>query len=84
VIDHLRVHKVAGIEGAITGGGARCISRPPDSPTLSPLEQGGAKRKTCLRRIGARHREALAEAIAHVLEGITAAEALAWFAHCGY
>lgn len=84
VMDNLRAHKVAGIEDAITGCGARLIYLPPYSPDLSPIEQCWAKLKTCLRRIGARTREALEEAIAHAMEGITAADALAWFAHCGY
>jgi transposase len=84
VMDNLRAHKVAGIEDAITGCGARLLYLPPYSPDLSPIEQCWAKRKTCLRRIGARTREALEEAIAYAMEGITAADALAWFAHCGY
>jgi hypothetical protein len=48
------------------------------------MEQCGSQRKTCFRRVGAQTREALEEAIAHAMEGITAADALAWFAHCGY
>ena len=84
VRDHLRAHKVAGIAAAITECGARLISRPPYAPDLSPIDQCWAKLKPCLRRIGARTREALEAAIASAMEGITAAEALAWFAPWGY
>lgn len=84
VMDNLRAHKVAGIEAAITDCGARLIYLPPYSPDLSPIEQGWSKLKTCLRRAGAQTREALEEAIAHAMERITAADALAWFTHCGY
>jgi transposase len=84
VMDNLRAHKVAGIEDAITRCGARLIYLPPYSPDLSPIEPCWSKLKTCLRRVGARTREALEEAITYAMEGITEADALAWFAHCGY
>ena len=84
VMDNLRAHTVAGIEEAITGCGARRIYLPPYSPDLSPIERCWSKRKACLRRLGARTSEALKEAITQAMEGITAADALAWFAHCGY
>jgi transposase len=84
VMDNLRAHKVAGIEDAIRRCGARLIYLPPYSPDLSPIEPCWSKLKTGLRRVGARTREALEEAILHAMEGITAADAWAWFAHCGY
>jgi transposase len=84
VMDNLRAHKVVGIEDAIMGCGARLISLPPYSPDLSPIEPCWSKLKTRLRRVGARTRDALEEAITHAIEGITAADARAWFAHCGY
>jgi transposase len=84
VMDNLRAHKVAGIQEAITGCGARLIYLPPYSPDLSPIEPCWAKLKTLLRRVGARTRDTLEEAITQAMEGITASDALAWFAHCGY
>jgi transposase len=84
VMENLRTHKVAGIEDAITRCGARLVYLPPYSPDLSPMEPGWAKRKTWLRQVGARTREALEEAMAHALERSTTADALAWFTHCGY
>jgi transposase len=84
VMDNLRAHKVAGIEDAIAGCGARVLYLPPYSPDLSPIEKCWSKLKTHLRHIGARTREALEEAITQAMEGITATDALAWFSHCGY
>jgi transposase len=57
---------------------------PAYSPDFSPIEEAFSKLKTFLRRVGARTREALQEAIAQALTLITAQDALGWFAHCGY
>jgi transposase len=84
VMDNLRAHKVAGSAEAMARCGARLLSLPPSSPDLSPIEQCWSKRKAYLRRVGARPRETLEEAITAAMERITAADALAWFAHCGY
>jgi transposase len=84
VMDNLRAHKVAGIEDAIARCGARLIYLPPYSPDLSPIEPCWSKFKAGLRRAGARTREALEEAMTAAMESITAADALAWFTHCGY
>jgi transposase len=84
VMDNLRAHKVAGIQEAMESCGAQLLYLPPYSPDLSPIELCWSKLKTALRRLGARTREALESAIAHALGNISAADALAWFAHCGY
>jgi transposase len=84
VMDNLGAQKVAGIREAMEGCGARVVYLPPYSPDLSPLARCWSKLKTILRRVGARTREALEAAITQALEQITAADALAWFTHCGY
>jgi transposase len=84
VMDNLRAHKVAGIEDALTGCGARLIYLPPYAPDLSPIALCWSQRKTCLQQIGVRTSEAREEALTHAMEGITAAEAWAWFAHDSY
>jgi hypothetical protein len=43
-----------------------------------------SKIKNVLRKLGARTREALIEAIAEALSAITPGEAAGWFDHCGY
>ena len=57
---------------------------PAYSPDLTPIEEAFSKLKTRLRRLGARTREALEEAIAEALEQITGQDAQGWFWHCGY
>ncbi len=82
--DTLSVHKSATAHRLITARGCRILFLPPYSPDFAPIEQAFSKLKTQLRRTGARTREALADAIAAALTTITAVDAQAWFAHCGY
>ncbi|WP_349282299.1 IS630 family transposase [Polaromonas hydrogenivorans] len=84
VMDNLGAHKVDGIRSAIQARGAALMYLPPYSPDYSPIEPCWSKLKTCLRAIKARTREALDEALAHVIETVTAADAKGWFTHCGY
>jgi transposase len=57
---------------------------PAYSPDFAPIEEAFSKLKTWLRRLSARTREALEEAIALALSQITAQDARGWFWHCGY
>lgn len=84
VMDNLGAHKVTGLREAIAGCGAQVGYLPPYSPDLSPIEPCWSKLKTSLRQVGARTREALDAAIVQAWEQITAADAVAWFTHCGY
>lgn len=84
VMDNLGAHKVAGIREAIESCGARVRYLPPYSCDLNPIERCWSKIKTALKGIGARTRRALERAIKQSLATITEADALAWFAHCGY
>jgi transposase len=82
--DNLSVHKSAKAAQLIAARGCRVRFLPPYSPDFAPIEQAFSKLKTSLRRTGARTREALQAAIAAALAAITATDAQAWFAHCGY
>lgn len=84
VMDNLSAHQGARVRQAIEAKGCRLLYLPSYSPDLSPIEQAFSKLKTCLRRTGARTREALHVAIAQALEAITAQDARDWFIHCGY
>lgn len=84
VMDNLGAHRVAGIREPIEARGARLLYLPPYSPDLSPIEPCWSKLKTALRTIGARTRRKLERALRQVLVTITAADAAAWFVHCGY
>jgi hypothetical protein len=83
VRDNVGAHTVTGRREAMAGCGAQGMYLPPYSPDLSPIEQCWSQLKTIWRRVGARTRKALDAASAQALEQSTAAEALAWFTHCG-
>ena len=80
----LSVHKSALAIAQIEAVGCHVVFLPPYSPDFAPIEQAFGKLKTYLRRAGARGRDALDAAMTAGLATITAADARAWFAHCGY
>lgn len=84
VMDNLKAHKVKGVEEAITARGAHVLYLSPYSPDFNPIEQCWAKIKTFLRKAKARTLDALLDALRQALATVTAADARAWFAHCGY
>ena len=57
---------------------------PPYSPDLNPIEEALSKMKGILRKVGARSREALIEAMGKALDAITSPDAKGFFEHCGY
>ena len=84
ILDNLSIHQGTRVKEAIEARGCRLVFLPAYSPDFSPIEEAFSKLKTLLRRVGARTREALQEAIATALTLITAQDALGWFTHCGY
>jgi transposase len=84
VMDNLAPHKSEPTLALIRQTGAEVLFLPAYSPDLNPIEQMWSKVKNTLRSLEARTRESLLEAIAAALTGITAQDALNWFAHCGY
>lgn len=84
VMDNLSAHKVSGVRELIEARGARLLYLPPYSPDLNPIEQAWSKIKQVLRSLKARTAETLDHALAEALKTITAENAVAWFAHCGY
>jgi transposase len=84
VMDNLSSHTSAKVRQAIEGRGCQLLFLPAYSPDLSPIEEAFSKLKAFLRRVGARTREDLCQAISHALELITPQDALGWFTHCGY
>jgi transposase len=84
VLDNLSVHKGERVRQAIEAKGCQVLFLPAYSPDFAPIEEAFSKLKTWLRRLQARTREALEEAIALALEQITAQDAHGWFWHCGY
>ena len=84
VMDNLSAHKHERIQHLIEARGCTIQYLPAYSPDLSPIEEAFSKLKTLLRRAAARTREALYEAMATVLDQITAQDAQGYFAHGGY
>ena len=84
VMDNLRVHKSARVRQLIEEQGCHLLFLPAYSPDFSPIEEAFSKVKAFLRRMKARTREALQEAIAQALLTVTSQDAHGWFGHCGY
>ena len=84
IMDNLSAHKSARVEELLAARGCRLLYLPSYSPDFSPIELAIAKMKAALRHASARSREALEAAIAQALNSITAADAKAFFRHCGY
>jgi len=84
VMDNLSIHKGARVRHLLETHGCQLLFLPAYSPDFSPSEETFSKVKAFLRRLGARTREALQEAIGQALETVSAQDARGWFAHCGY
>lgn len=84
ILDNASAHHGGRIVELLAARGCTLWYLPPYSPDFSPIELAFSKVKAHLRRLKARSREALEHAIAQALASITAADAQAFFAHCGY
>jgi transposase len=84
IMDNLAAHKGKKVEYLIKAKGCQVHFWPGYSPDFSPIEETFSKLKTHLRRVGARTREPLQEAICQALLTVTAQDAQGWFRHCGY
>lgn len=84
VMDNLAAHKLNRVRHMIEQTGARLVFLPPYHPDLNPIENAWSKVKTLLRRIGARTRESLENAIFQTCAELPPKDATGWFMHCGY
>jgi transposase len=84
VMDNLCAHQRERVQRIIEARGCTVQYLPSYSPDLSPIEEAFSKLKTLLRRAAARTRDTLHDAIAMVLDQITARDAHGYFVHCGY
>jgi len=84
IMDNLKIHKGQKVRQAIEARGCQLLFLPAYSPDLSPIEEAFSKIKAILRRMGARSREALQEALEYALTTVSASDASGWFRHCGY
>jgi len=84
VMDNLRAHKISRVVTAIEATGAVLWFLPPYSPDFNPIEKMWSKIKAYLRKVKARTKEELWQAIGAALKTVTASDALGWFESCGY
>jgi transposase len=83
-MDNLSSHKNAEVVAMIEATGAEVWFLPRYSPDYNPIEEMGSKVKAYLRKVKARSRKKLVNAIGKAHQSVTAQDAAGWFAHCGY
>jgi len=83
VFDNLSSHLGPAVTEAIERAGASVLPLPPYSPDFTPIEEMFSKFKEFLRRIGARAKEHLYDAIGEGLREVTLQDILGWFRHAG-
>ena len=71
------------VTAAIERAGASVLPLPPYSPDFNPIEEMSSKLKGVLRRVGARAKEHLYDAIGDGLREVTPQDILGWFRHAG-
>ena len=84
VMDNLGAHRPKRVRELLEGAGCELIYLPAYSPDLNPIEEAFSKVKHILRKIAARTKEALVEAMGAALDAVSAEDARGFFAHCGY
>ncbi len=84
VMDNLPAHKAPQVRALLDASGFGYRYLPAYSPDLNPIEPIWAKVKAGLRRVAARAKEALHQALGPALDAVTPQDAAACFRHCGY
>ena len=83
-MDNLSSHRNAEVVAMIEATGAEVWCLPRYSPDYNPIENMWSKVKAYLRKVEARSRKKLINAIGKAHQSVTAKDAAGWFAHCGY
>jgi transposase len=84
LMDHLPVHKVAGVAEAIEAAGATLIYLPKYSPDLNPIELAFSKLKAHLRKAAEHTILRLLRRIGRVVTDFSPQECRNFFRHAGY
>ena len=84
IMDNLPAHKLANVRAAIEAAGAALHFLPPYSPDFNPIEMAFSKLKSFLKKVAARTKEDLWNAIGQGIDAITSAECVNYFAAAGY
>jgi transposase len=84
IMDHLNVHKVAGVREAIEAAGATLRYLPRYSPDLDPIEQAFAKLKALLRKAAERSVRGLWHRLGSLIQTFSPQECANYLRHAGY
>jgi transposase len=84
VMDNLGAHKPKRVKELIDGQGCELLYLPAYSPDYNPIEEAFSKIKRFLRKVGARTKEALIEALGAALSAVSPEETRGYFEHAGY
>jgi transposase len=84
VMDNPGAHRPKRIRELIESRGCELLYLPPYSPDLNPVEEAFSKVKHILRKMRARSKEALVEAMGRALGAVSVRDIASYFAHCGY
>jgi transposase len=84
VMDNLSAHKPKRVRELIESRDCELLHLPAYSPDYNPIEEAFSKIKRFLRKVGARSKEALVEALGRALSVVSSEEARGYFKHAGY
>jgi transposase len=83
IFDNLSAHQAPAVAEAIERAGARALPLPPYSPDYTPIEEMYSKVKEFLRRVAARVKGDLYDAIGDALREVTPKDIIGWFKEVG-
>ncbi len=83
IFDNLAAHLSPEVTKAIERAGASVLPLPRYSPDFNPIEEMSSKFKEALRRLGARAKDHLYNAIGEALREVTLEDILGWFRQAG-
>ena len=84
VMDNLGAHRPKKIRDLIEERGCELWYLPSYSPDLNPIEEALSKVKHLLKKIAARTKDALIEAMGRALAAVRGEDVRGFFNHCGY
>jgi transposase len=83
-LDNVKFHYSQYAVSLIKAAGASVEYLPAYSPDFDPIEECISKLKAILRKLKARTKRKLGNALRHAIEQVTPKDIRGWFAHCGY
>ncbi len=84
VMDNLGAHRPRRIRELIEERGCELIYLPSYSPDFNPIEEALSKIKHILKKVAARTKELLVEAMGRALASVSSRDVWGFFVNCGY